>query len=567
MKNFILIVFLLVFSNLVFAAGTGDTQFRIGPKGTTSTTYLKAGDFELRKVNGTDAEFTNDGANWKSIGSGAGGSGGGDGYNNAFTSVDNPNAEDGVSLWSFSGGVFGNDLIDPLEGVQSFTYAPAAQNDYVRGPLLNVNRDTFKGRACQAQIEYIGGDENLELRILDLSGAVYKSEPLKAHTISAAESVFFLCPGATEIAGDANLAQLRVEIFNGGAIASPIIKFDKSYLGTLIGLSESVTPDAFSARISFSGAVTSENSNFIDGDCTKTGSGSYDCPLVSGVFNEVPAYSLGGSPLSRIVNISAISASSFSIRVSDNNGSLQDDDFSISLFKQGADAKQAVQVYTSIPKVSENVNELTLHTSGNSTGILTQNVTWSNGVTNPSSGLTAISVIGGVFGNEVPSCVCNLADGSADQCNYSMGESSISLLGFRTTNPSGAAVDRDIGISCQKQGSDFKLPTVQPILVNQVQNNLSGGVNVEACVVSNGGTAAIHSDSGLCDFLSSVSRTGSGTILHSFKSGHFSRAPVCSCTAVTGGDTNCTSHTSGINSIVTSSPNDSDVSIVCVGAR
>ena len=171
------------------------------------------------------------GANFKKVGSGSG-SGGGENFNNGFGDDDNANAEDGATVWVNSGGgTFGATSTDPLEGEQSFTYTPSAQNDYIESATLNFDRDVFKSRSCEARIEYIGGDENLSLKILDANSDVLGEEILPALNIAGQHSVFFICPSDADIMGDANKGNLRIRIENTGASASPLIKWDNSYLG------------------------------------------------------------------------------------------------------------------------------------------------------------------------------------------------------------------------------------------------------------------------------------------------------------------------------------------------
>ena len=176
------------------------------------------------------------GANFKKFGSGSG-SGGGENFNNGFGADDNANAEDGTAGWTnVGGGTFAATSVDPLEGEQSFTFTASAQNDYVESGVLSFDRDVFRGQSCEARIEYIGGDENLSLQIVNGNATVIAEEVLPAHGIFGPESVFFICPNSVDIAGDANLGNLRFRVTNTGASAAPLIKFDKNYLGTLRGL-------------------------------------------------------------------------------------------------------------------------------------------------------------------------------------------------------------------------------------------------------------------------------------------------------------------------------------------
>jgi hypothetical protein len=130
-------------------------------------------------------------------------------------------------------------------------------------------------------------------------------------------------------------------------------------------------------------------------------------------------------------------------------------------------------------------------------------------------------------------------------------------------------------LTCQKAGVDFKLPTVQPVIIGQVTNsNASTGlsnVRVEACKVNNNGTSTIDTASGLCaGWISSVNRTGAGATTVNFISGTFSSDAVCTITATTShspwgtiGSTSITVQTTNASNVA----NDVDFMLICVGKR
>jgi|LULL01.1.fsa_nt_gb hypothetical protein len=455
--------------------------------------------------------FTNDGTLIKKIGSGSGG-GGGENFNNAFLDDQNPNAEDGLTNWTNTGGTFTLNTSDPLEGEQSFEYTPSAQNNFVQGPLLNVDRDIFRGRACQARIEYIGGDNNLELRIVDLSGATFKNIPLPAHTIAAAEDVFFLCPTASDILVNANLAQLRLRIFNSGASASPLIKFDKVYLGTLIGLSETTTPDVFAARINGGGIVDGENVDFINGSCSNPSTGNYTCAYSPGVFGETPTVLISGKNDDRIVYITAENSTGFSYQIVNLSDVLINDSVSVNVTKSGADAKQSVQVYKSIPKVSENINSFSakLECTGSSNHSR-ENTDWINNVTNNVNAICTINFNTGVF-SQTPNCTFT-SEENGQFFLSSPSASSVQIIGIND----GGGNNLSYGgvLKCSK-GDDFKLPTVQPILVNQVSTRAERGSEKGVCHITNTGSATFDSSDPDCWFIQSVARNSIGDITLTF---------------------------------------------------
>lgn len=463
--------------------------------------------------------FSNDGTLVKKIGSGSGG-GGGENFNNAFLSSQNANAEDGLVQWSNVGtGTFSLDTADALEGDQSFSFASSAQNDYVQGPLLNMSRDVLKGRACQARIEYVGGDSTLELRLVDASGALFKSLPLKAHALSAAEYLFFLCPSAADITADANLAQLRLQIYNAGATAAPLIKFDKSYVGTLIGLSETTLPDVFSATLNGgTGALLSSAGGIVTG-CGTTTTGVYYCNF-SGltVAPSCTVSSLLQGDTNRAYQIDTLSSSIIYVRTYVLNATAAAvSSLSITCQKQGVDAKQSVQVYKSIPKVSENVNTLSAICDINAIACSNENVPWIQSASRPGNGHIALSIIPGIF-SVFPNVNVTINNSSADLgCVYA-NNGSPSVIDVYCTNGAGSAINGAFSITVSKGPQDFKLPTVQPIIVGQVSNSYakanSKNVRVESCQILNNGTfAATSTANGFCNsWISSVTRNTVGQV-------------------------------------------------------
>lgn len=405
----------------------------------------------------------------------AGGSGGGGAnFNNAFGPDENGNAESGTDGWTASAGTFSTDETDPIEGDQSFIWTPAAQNDTLTGPVLDFDRDVFRGRACQAQIDVIGGDENLTLQVIDGNSDVVAEKVYSAQTLAAPFSVYFRCPSQAKITADAQKGNLRLRLINSGASASPLIKWDKSYAGTLIGLSETVLPDHFSAKVdSFNngGAVISQSSEFLE-SCSPATSNRIQCDFVSGI-NSLPM-SCQFSPSSTEGNITSVevysfSATSFTVggtRIlggAEGGQATGDVPFSVDCTRQGSDAKQSVQVYNSIPKVSENENSFSAN--GSSAGLVSsENIDWINGdCTKNSNGNFTCPVISGVFNNQ-PSCKVSSYEGASEVRFTSVGPGSIS---FVLTNSNGAASDTGWSLTCDKVGDDHKTATVQPVVLRE----------------------------------------------------------------------------------------------------
>lgn len=463
-------------NNLDVGDGTETDQFvnfNISGGESVGFKYDSASGEVLQKKKAGDA--------YKKLGTGTGG-GGGANFNNAFTEDDNPNAEDGTTGWTASAGTFDVDSTDPLEGDQSFIWTPAAQNDTVTSPVLDFDQDKFKGRACQAQIDAIGGDENLTVQVIDGNSDVVGEKQYSAQSLAAPFSVYFRCPSQAKITADSEKGNLRLRLINSGASASPLIKWDKSYSGTLIGLSETVLPDVLRVNIENDGVTASAKTGESAPDqwwdsITRDSEGIVIINYSSLSLNEVPSFNV------TTINNSEWqyktrneTTSTVEVTSSNSDGSaFRDSDFSFVLFKNGTDAKQAVQVYKSIPKVSENVNRLEgLYDSTEATlADAVKKQTPSQWITNTAKSGTndlikTFTVKSGVF-SETPNCIqsgTNDTAGGSSQgvANYVESASSPTSLVFHTTRAD-SIEDLSFNFSCTKAPDDYKLPTVQPIVL------------------------------------------------------------------------------------------------------
>lgn len=490
------------------------------------------------------------GANYKKFGSGSG-SGGGENFNNAFTADDNANAEDGATVWSNSGGTFAATSTDPLEGEQSFTYTPSAQNDYVQSAVLNVAKDVFYGQACEARIEYIGGDENLSLQVINGNNTVIAEEVIPAHDIFGQESVFFLCPSAADIGGDANLGNLRYRIANTGASAAPLIKWDKSYLGTLRGLTETTLPDEIRVGIDCSGSSGIDQepgtgitiSNISGGVCSLNYSS-----LGLTVPPRVLATDATGAASPVIIDSYSATSTTVNVRCKSPAGATCGAFLArVSIKKSGADAKQSVQVYKSIPKLVQNENVFSAWIS--SAGIVSnENVDWIDG--------NCVATDTGFDWTYSCTYVSELALTQQMSCTVSIRENTEDLNAqFRQSNTGGFVTSTEVAsnsattprshmVVCQKSDADFRKGKTQNIslagiAVNSYAETSQKQVRIESCRVNNNGTATISSASGLCEsWVDSVNRVSVGTVDITLPSGIFSQEQNCVCTPFIGADGN-----------------------------
>lgn len=522
--------------------------------------------------------FSNDGASYKDIGSGGGG-GGGESFNNAFTADDNANAEDGATGWStFGGPSFDATTVDPLEGDSSFEFDSSAQNDYVESPILDLDKDIFKGRSCQASIEYIGGDANLTLKVLNANDVVLGSLVLPAHTRAAQESVFFLCPSDSEITGDADKGLLRLRIENVGVTQAALIKFDKAYIGTLIGLSESVLPDFGSVRVSGACAITSQIGDFV-ASATSLGTGNCRLTFKSNEFTVIPTVTISvssGSTAHRY-NIQTLNNSTSLVEyLIKNDATATATEAHVTIAKQGADAKQSVQVYKSIPKVAQNANEFTFKAVAAGT-VSDESLDFING----NAVVSDTSLFTYTFNTNIftaaPNCIVSGEQPSTSVVLSKIVSVSSTTLVIRTYATPNTLAPYNHQVICQKSTIDYKMPTVQPVIVGQVANSAaesnSSNVRVESCAVTNAGSPTVQSANGLCSsWISSLSLASTGRVDLVFISGIFSTVPVCTSDALAAGGTARTTGLSATTAQVRTSntagsDTNYDFTIVCVGKR
>lgn len=492
-------------------------------------------------------QFSHDGVTFRDIGSG-GGAGGGENFNNAFTTDDNPNAEDGTTGWTVSAGAFAVTATDPLEGDQSFTWTPAAQNDTLDSPVLDVNRDIFKEKSCEARITYIGGDENLTLKVLNGDDEELGSEELMASSISVQQSVFFICPSDADIVADSDKGDLRLRIENTGASASALIKWDQSYLGTLRGLTETTLPDIFSAYLIKGTLTVADETGDVVTGISSGGSGIINVSF-QGLTATPNCSALGQSGSDMRIRQNGVSNTGLTLYTYNSAGNLEDRNVRITCHKTGADAKQTVQVYKSIPKISENLNNFGADI--NEDVINSQSSNWISNVTKNSTGNYTINFVAGTF-SVVPYCSIKAFNSNAVfQYAYNGSGTSITV---DSNNSTGASTDSRYILNCMRQ--DIKNPIVQPVIVGQVSNSYAEksvtNVRVESCFIEvdlNGGTPVTQND--LCDhWVDSITDNGTGNMTVNFVPGTFSKPPVCTCNATGNADcsqTNIPSITSAIS--------------------
>jgi hypothetical protein len=545
-RNFLILFFVVLFVSAGHAQESriGVDKLILGKPGSAASKSIEFGGTNQKiRANASNSklEFTLDGSLYKAIGSG---SGTGSGEINILL---NPNAEDLTANWTLTGsGTFTTvSAVDQrIDGEQSFRVDFAAQNDVLKSDEVTIPKGLY-GRACEARITFYGGDDKIDFEVRNGDDELLGSHSLAAaQAIAAPQSVFFKCPTAADIAGDADKGVLYFQIKQVDSGDAPPLTFDNGHLGALIGLVETTLPDTFSAKVADGSATTTvsgENADWINGNCTNPSAGVYVCSFNAGVFPSV-APNCFAEPVQAGSNgistkVTAVSTSSVSLEIR-NNGStpaVADHDFNLFCTKAGSDAKQSVQVYKSIPKVAENINNFTARIDGtvSPSTVTLENTDWINGnCSRSATGRYSCNFVASTFSSP-PNCTCVAEGSNSPTCNInSTGSVTSSAINLAVVSGGGADANTVFYLSCSKSSSDFKLPTVQPVIIGQVTNSAaeSGIVNVrtESCKINNSGSATVDTSSGLCaGWISSVNRSATGVIDVVFNAGVCSAPPVC----------------------------------------
>jgi len=408
---------------------------------------------------------------------------------------------------------------DQLNGQISLTFDPSAINEEIRNATPMNIVEGLKGKGCQFEVRYTGGDGNSVIRLLDGTGASVAEITLEAKTVSGVESEFFFCPNQTELTAQPLEGQFTFQLVQPTATDAAAVTIDDIYFGSLKGLAETVLPDRLSAVVSgASSSVISDNTTepWIDSVVCISGD-RIEIDFTSQGLTETPEVQVSSKEFAGQTVLSE-SNTSISIRLFQTSGTIHTcsgvNRLNVSITKQGVDAKQSVQVYKSIPKVSENINTFTAHV--NSSGaVLYENADWLDGDCTDSLNVFQCSFNFGIF-TIFPSCqVTTLGSNNSQLQANKVRVVSDTIITFNSVNESDTTQSVSHSISCSKQGDDFKMPTVQPIIVGQVQNSRSQSTSKqifeESCTITNSGTPSTNSS--LCNgWIDSLTDGGVGIV-------------------------------------------------------
>lgn len=561
----------------------------IGRKTSTADKQIKLhkgdGSFAIIEWDGASNKFKqslDNGVSFKDFGAGEGSTGG-------LQVLSNAGFEDGITTgWTSSVGDT-SELVTsgctlgtncPLQGEKSLRFNPSAQNDYFESSLTTLPEALY-GVSCEARFKYIGGDTNLSAYVINGDGETvgqYRNQSglnqLPAHSIAGYESVYFLCPSKASVVADNDKGDLKIKINNDGASAAVDADYDDFYLGNFLGLSESVLPDTLTAIITAGAAITSTNTspNWIS-SCTNPGAGSYTC-TVSGLTQIA---SCGASEIAGSFNqhCDAVMTDASTLVITCDNSNAAPHvginvGFNVWCHKQGADAKQSVQIFKSIPKIADNDNNFSAFIASDG-GVTNENVDWINGnCTISETSRYTCNYISNLGLSNPMNCTYGIAHNLGSEI-VTVLTNSTTLNAHYTYAPAGTQVQRAHWIHCQKSGSDYKTPVVQPIIVNQVETKKAAGIRTEACRFDNNGTATVNNESQICDWVTGVTRDSAGVIVPTFSA--FAYPPVCTCTSYDPTNQECvitqTTTTSAVVRTYTAGGGAADANLYlqCKGAR
>jgi hypothetical protein len=377
----------------------------------------------------------------------------------------NPGFENGKNSWLSSSATLTatTTAANVLYGAASGSILISSNGGYVRTKTVAVPTALY-GQACEARVLYKGGDALTTFEVYNRDNELLGSLALKALSAPGYESVFFPCPTSTQVSGDADKGFIYAQIKQTSAGTHTVMYTDSWYMGGLTMLGESTLPDVFSAKVDGTvspSTVSDENSDWLNGNCTRNATGDYTCNFNSGIFSLSPNCVLTGNATAGnvpVFKVLSVTSSAVNISVTNGSATAQNHAFQIYCMKQGVDAKQSVQVYKSIPKVADNINAFSSKISSTGT-VSDENADWLSGNCSWSLGEASCTFVANTFTN-TPNCFCTPSVNNADNCVVKTVSSS--AVTFKNYN-GGVGTNRDIVARCEKAGTDFKMPVVQPI--------------------------------------------------------------------------------------------------------
>ncbi|OQB05764.1 MAG: hypothetical protein BWY19_00789 [bacterium ADurb.Bin212] len=288
-------------------------------------------------------EFTNDGSTFKELGSGSGGAGGVNllsAFNADFETSSPP------ANWTSSGGTFVSDTATEIFGTQSGVWDSSASAQTLCSNATTIERGMI-GQKCQAQIYYrwpsgVANDIRMLVKDTAVEVATVNLTPTTGDNVTSAILVYD-CP---DTATDTLQMCLESTVVNPAAIT-----VDNAFLGSGNSMITEKPQDVFSAKVSTTDVVSSENVDFISGNCTNGSTGFATCTFTSNFFASAPnctcTITQAASGSDQTCNVDTVTASSIILNTR-SSGALTDRNFNLTCQKVESSAnRSAVTLETS----------------------------------------------------------------------------------------------------------------------------------------------------------------------------------------------------------------------------
>lgn len=182
-----------------------------------------------------------------------------------------------------------------INGVASYSVDTSATSGYVEFTLGTVYEPAISGN-CEFKGVFKGDGTLYSAQIVDGSGNLLNSAVFTNETNYRPFSVVYPCAAS---------GSRKVRITQTTAGTSPAINVGKLYYGQITNLQAGVPNNMFSAKISSTGVVSSENEDWINGNCTMSGAGSATgtCVFTTSKFTVAPTCNI--TPANSAANIHA----------------------------------------------------------------------------------------------------------------------------------------------------------------------------------------------------------------------------------------------------------------------
>lgn len=573
-------------------------------------------------------QFSNDGTNFKDIGSV---SGSGVGIN----LLASPGFETGIADgWISSGGTFaavtsGSNL---LYQTTSASFLASASGQYFESTAIAIP-EILKGQDCMVKIAYKGADANGYLTVLDSSNVELITTSARAVLNSSSglkvAKTYFTCPstGSMKLRVQSTAA-MAVGYFDEGSLGSadflPVkqaqflgdVTFTGSGAYNLVGTAlQDVQMTNGAVPRTYTGSLTAPTGNRVGFTLTSLQPGRY---VVKGVGIQATASTFATSNNSPYVNFSS---NDFTYcgsmkgpgNIANSMDSITSADFTceFNVTSQVASKEVWIQTYANTSAAqyisvnasgNNNTTKITVYffPTGNDTvvnskcqndiacenvfsakvsvaGVVSdENLDWISGNCSGSTPYTC-TFNASIF-TVAPNCTVTNSGGA--QHFSALGSVTASSLVVNTFLDNGTATSQQFHIKCQKAGVDFKAKQAITGFMASTVTSTNNFTRVESVMFGGSGSSGsgctaspctIWSNSGAA---STVTRTGTGAYTVAFPVGTFSGLPACTCSLNGGGTIYCTaiitSTTSiGITAFNSSGGAASDIAanLICVGPR